>query len=192
MNFLGHLYFSNNDKDLMLSNLYGDFVKGKDYSNYPEIVQHGIHLHRSIDYFIDTHPAVTDLRLSLYDKLPKVAGIAIDLYFDHLLARNWEKFHSKDYNVFLDDFYSHQAVFETELKSEFTEFMGYFRTRKWLDHYPSSYGLQKSCEGVSKRISFANKLHEAPTLFYEREQEIETCFEVYMKDAIKKFQLINK
>ena len=68
----------------MLANLYGDFVKGKDLTNYSAIVQKGIHLNRSIDYFIDTHPAVTELRLSLYDKLPKVAGIAIDLYFDHL------------------------------------------------------------------------------------------------------------
>ncbi len=34
LNFLGHLFLSNNDKDLMLANLYGDFVKGKDLTNY--------------------------------------------------------------------------------------------------------------------------------------------------------------
>ena len=57
----------------MVSNLYGDFVKGRDYSHYPEIVQKGIYLHRSIDNFIDTHPAVTELRLSIYPKLPNYA-----------------------------------------------------------------------------------------------------------------------
>ena len=172
----------------MISNLYGDFVKGRDYSHYPEIVQKGIHLHRSIDHFIDTHPAVTELRLSLYPKLPKVAGIAIDLYFDHLLARNWGNYHSKEYTLFLDEFYLHQADFEQELKKDFNEFMGYFRTRKWLDHYPTAFGLAKSCEGVSKRISFENVLHKAPEQFYIREKEIQACFEIYMKDAILKFQ----
>jgi acyl carrier protein phosphodiesterase len=188
LNFLGHLFFSNNDKDLMLSNLYGDFVKGKDFTNYSAIVQKGIHLHRAIDHYIDTHPAVTDLRLSLYDKLPKVAGVAIDLYFDHLLARNWENYHSKEYTLFLNEFYLHQANFEQELKKEFNEFMGYFRTRKWLNHYPTAFGLAKSCEGVAKRISFENVLHKAPEQFYKRENEIQACFEIYMKDAILKFQ----
>jgi len=190
VNFLGHLYFSNNDKDLMLSNLYGDFVKGKDFSKYSEVVQKGIHLHRSIDNFIDTHPAVTDLRLSLYDKLPKVAGVAIDLYFDHLLARNWNVHHMKDYELFLEEFYIHQADFEYELKQEFKEFMGYFRTRKWLNHYPTAFGLAKSCEGVSKRISFENALHKAPEQFYIREQEIQACFDIFMEDARVKFQIL--
>jgi acyl carrier protein phosphodiesterase len=172
----------------MLSNLYGDFVKGKDFTNYSTIVQKGIHLHRRIDHFIDTHPAVTELRLSLYDKLPKVAGVAIDLYFDHLLARSWENYHSKDYTLFLNEFYLHQADFEQELKKDFKEFMGYFRMRKWLNHYPTAFGLAKSCEGVSKRISFDNVLHKAPEQFYLREKEIQACFEIYMKDAILKFQ----
>jgi len=190
LNFLGHLYFSNNDKDLMLSNLYGDFVKGKDYTKYPEIVQKGIHLHRSIDHFIDSHPTVTKLRLSLYASLPKVAGIAIDLYFDHLLARNWEQFHPKNYTDFLNDFYTHESEFEPVLKAEFNQFMGYFRTYKWLNHYPTSSGLQKSCEGVSKRISFQNVLHKAPELFYKKENEIKDCFQIYMQDAIIHFKTI--
>lgn len=173
----------------MLSNLYGDFVKGKNYSHYPKIVQKGIYLHRSLDYFIDSHPIVTELRLSLYDKLPKVAGIAIDLYFDHLLARNWRDYHKKDYSTFLTEFYLHRADFEQELKVEFSEFMRNFRARKWLDCYPTAFGLAKTCEGVSKRISFENLLHSAPKQFYVREKEIKDCFEIYMKDAILKFKV---
>jgi len=171
----------------MLSNLYGDFVKGKDYSHYPEIVQKGIFLHRSIDNFIDTHNSVKELRLSLYADLPKVAGVAIDLFFDHILAKKWEEYHPKKYSDFLDDFYLHKVDFEMELKPEFLEFMGYFRTRKWLNHYPTSFGLQKSCEGVSKRISFENVLYKAPEIFYKKEHEIEMSFIQYMTDAQSHF-----
>lgn len=37
----------------MIANLFGDFVKGKDYSYLPKIVQEGVFLHREIDDFID-------------------------------------------------------------------------------------------------------------------------------------------
>ena len=56
MNFLGHLYFSNNNPELMYANLFGDFVKGKDLSMYSPQVQKGILLHRKIDDYIDNHP----------------------------------------------------------------------------------------------------------------------------------------
>jgi acyl carrier protein phosphodiesterase len=97
MNFLGHLYFSNNDFELMQANLFGDFVKGKDYTHLPLKLQEGVTLHRKIDHYIDHHPAVLDLVHLLHDDLPKVAAIAVDIYFDHLLAKNWSKFHSIDY-----------------------------------------------------------------------------------------------
>ncbi|MFM7683075.1 MAG: hypothetical protein ACKO7P_10055, partial [Bacteroidota bacterium] len=55
---------------------------------------------------------------------------------------------------------------------------------------PTAFGLAKSCEGVSKRISFANKLAEAPEIFYKREKEIEDVFQKYMVDAKKYFSVI--
>jgi acyl carrier protein phosphodiesterase len=76
VNYLGHLFFSKNDTELMLANLYGDFVKGSNLEAYTESVQTGIRLHRSIDNFIDTHPDVLELKRLLYEDLPKVSGIA--------------------------------------------------------------------------------------------------------------------
>jgi acyl carrier protein phosphodiesterase len=58
MNFLGHLFFSNNELQLMHANLYGDFVKGKDLSQFDSTIQTGIRLHRKIDSYIDHHPDV--------------------------------------------------------------------------------------------------------------------------------------
>ena len=107
MNYLGHLYFSDNHHPLMLANLFGDFVKGKDYSYLPDIVQKGVYLHREIDDFVDHHPLVTTTRIKLYKELPKVAGIAMDLYFDHLLAKNWDLYHKKPLDQFVNDFFEY-------------------------------------------------------------------------------------
>ena len=185
MNFLGHLFFSNNDLDLMIANLYGDSVKGTKYKHYSKVIQHGIELHRKIDSYIDQHPDVKKLRIHLYTELPKIAGVAIDLIFDHLLAKKWEEFHHKKLDVFLDEFYNHKSPLELEMTSEFTLLLKRMRKSKWMNYYPTLYGLEKSSLGVSRRISFKNKLHNTPKTFIKNQKVIEETFYLYMNDAMK-------
>lgn len=175
----------------MLANLFGDFVKGSNFQHFSSKIQEGIVLHRAIDTYIDSHKEVLDLKLMLYQDLPKVAGIAVDLFFDHLLAKTWEKHHVQEYESFLNDFYLHNSEIENDLTLEFKQFITIFRDRKWLNHYPTDFGLAKSCEGVSRRISFTNKLAEAPEIFYKRENEIEAVFQKYMMDAKTHFAKSN-
>lgn len=189
MNFLGHLYFSNNNHELMLHNLYGDFIKGKDISFYPPQIQEGILLHRAIDSFIDTHPKVLELLKILYPHLPKVSAIAIDLFFDHLLAKNWNNFHQKDLNLYLKEFYSSISLTKFDYKVEFSVFIEKLIKHNWISYYPQFYGLEKSCQGVSNRLSFPNSLDRAPHVFKAFENEITAVFNVYMQDAIVKFTM---
>lgn len=185
MNFLGHLYFSDNDLDLMIANLFGDSVKGNKYLNYSSKIQQGVLLHRKIDFYIDNHYLVKELRLELYKELPKVAGVAIGLYFDHLLASQWKNYHKKPFELFLNEFYLHRSAYENEFDSVFQLFLKRLRDNKWINHYPSQYGLEKVCEGVSKRISFKNKLAEAPQVFLKNKNQIEKVFHQFMRDAQK-------
>jgi len=187
MNFLGHLYFSNDDLDLMVANLFGDFIKGKKYLDYSEKIQSGVLLHRKIDNYIDTHQEVKELRLKLYRELPKMAGVAIDLYFDHLLAVHWNKYHRQSFIDYLNRFYAHHSSFEGELSPDFRLFLSVLRTRKWMNHYPTAYGLNKLCTGVSQRISFPNSLGKAPEVLEKHKIEVSKVFYQYMEDAKKEF-----
>lgn len=192
MNYLGHIYLSNDNHDLMYANLYGDFVKGTQISHLPLIIQQGIRLHRMIDSYTDQHSGVRELARSLYDFLPKVSGIAIDLYFDHLLAKHWSKFHAHDFVDYLDSFYNHQPDLWEEYHSKFRDFISIMRLRKWLNHYDGFIGLTKMCHGVSAKLSFENKLSNAPNVFEEKETHIISCFEEFMSDVIREFGLENK
>lgn len=189
MNYLGHLYFSNNNTELMLSNLYGDFVKGSNLEAYTDSVQKGIRLHRAIDNFIDTHPEVLKLRRLLYSELPKISGIAVDLFFDHLLAKNWTNYHELPLTEFLEHFYSCKISSEVHYSLDFLRFIDAMRTHQWLNHYPSEYGLRKSCEGVSSKISFPNTLKIGHIVFKNHEEEITSCFKKYMYDAQEYFKI---
>ncbi|GAB5417924.1 MAG: ACP phosphodiesterase [Crocinitomicaceae bacterium] len=183
MNFLGHLYFSNNDLDIMYANLQGDYIKGKDLSHLPEIVQKGSLLHRTIDNYIDTHPAVKELLHQLYPHLPKISGIAIDLYFDHLLARDWSRFHNMPMRMFIDQFYNHQPHFSNSFSPEFQFMLDKMKEMDWLFQYQYMRGLSSASSGLSRRISFENNLHQAPLVFNMLQTEIESAFEIYMESA---------
>mgnify|MGYP002265619164 FL=1 len=167
----------------MYANLQGDYIKGKDFSMYHETVQKGVVLHRTIDNFIDTHPAVRDLLHKLYPHLPKISGIAVDIYFDHLLAKNWNQFHTKPLREFVDAFYSFEPQFSNEFSPEFKFMLSKMKEYDWLYQYQFYDGLEKACSGLSRRISFKNNLHQAPAVFRTKEKEIEQAFRLFMQDA---------
>lgn len=175
----------------MIANLFGDFVRGSNFSHFPKLIQEGIILHRQIDNYIDTHPLVRELKFQLMSELPKVGPIAVDLFFDHLLAKNWEDHHREEYQSFLNDFYAHKPEHLKHYPSSFLQFMDKLRFHQWMNHYPTKYGLMKSCEGVSKRISFQTNLADAHLVFEQRESQIELTFQEFMVDAKKMFNSTN-
>jgi acyl carrier protein phosphodiesterase len=187
VNYLGHIYFSGNDFELAYANLFGDFVKGRDFSRFPNKLQEGIRLHRSIDHYIDQHPTVKTLKSILQQDLPKVYSVAIDLYFDHLLALEWNTFYPIPLEDFLRDFYHYQPGYWKEYPPEFKHFIARMREVKWLSYYAEFYGLTKACEGVSLRLSFPNKLPEAPGVFLRYQTEITIAFHAFMADGIATF-----
>lgn len=167
----------------MQPNLFGDFVKGKDLSMYPQKIQEGIILHRKIDQYIDHHPALLELFHKLYADLPKVTGIAVDLYFDHLLAKNWDQFHDQKLDDFIQKFYTSIDPATTFYTAHFQFVLSKMQEKNWLHNYQYLDGLNKSCVGVSRRLSFPNKLVDAVKIFLKHEATIEETFYVYMKDA---------
>jgi acyl carrier protein phosphodiesterase len=189
MNYLGHIFLSNGDPELALANLFGDFIKGKKYLDYSAKIQEGILLHRSIDSYMDNHPKVKELTRNLYSALPKVAPIAVDLYFDHLLAKNWGNYHSNPYSNYLQDLYTAFKPLSKHYPEHFQAFVRLLIERDWMKHYPTEFGLQKMCAGLSQKISFENNLHTGFSVFKTYEIEIFNTFQTYMLNAVENFQV---
>lgn len=190
MNFLGHLYFSGKNTDLMHANLYGDFVKGRDLSHFPPIIQAGITLHRTIDNFIDTHPEVLKLNQSFYHDLPKISGVAMDLFFDHLLATYWDEYHPVSLRDFVNAFYKStiDPLYLPHFSDPYLILFERMKEYDWLYNYQEFNGLKRSCEQLSSRINFENNLFDAPLVFLQNKTRIENVFRIFMNDAIPFFK----
>lgn len=186
MNYLGHIYLSGNDTRLMCSNIFGDFVKGNK-NDFADWILEGIQLHREIDYFTDNHQAVKEILPLLRTALPKVAPIAIDIYFDHLLAQNWTTHHPQDFESYTSRVFIDFEQLKLEFPLQFQTFIGYFISRKWITYYPYYDGLERLSQGVSTKLSFPNTLSTAPQIFIEHKELINTTFETFIEDARNTF-----
>ncbi|WP_158773712.1 ACP phosphodiesterase [Cobetia sp. L2A1] len=87
MNFLGHarLSLAGND-DFLFGNLIADGVRGSDLSDWSSEIEAGIRFHRRCDAVIDSHPETRWLLTQVPPASRRVAGIALDMMWDHLLA----------------------------------------------------------------------------------------------------------
>jgi len=91
VNFLAHSLLGFDNQELIAGQFCGDFVRGSDLSRFPKGVERGIRLHRHLDRFTDTHAALTPIRQQIPDVPRRLAGIVVDVMFDHYLARRWDE-----------------------------------------------------------------------------------------------------
>src|SRR5688572_18797949 len=105
MNYLAHAFLSNNDKDLLVGNFIADHIRGNKYEIYSEEIISGIKLHRNIDTFTDAHHLFKESKRVFYNGFEKHSGILVDIYFDHLLAKNFEKYSSQSLSDFSQQVY---------------------------------------------------------------------------------------
>lgn len=88
MNFLAHAWLARRGSDAFLyGNLIADGVKGTCLDDWPVEVALGIRHHRRVDAYVDHHPRIVGARRRAPDGTRRYAGIALDLVWDHFLAR---------------------------------------------------------------------------------------------------------
>jgi acyl carrier protein phosphodiesterase len=181
MNFLAHLYLSGNDPAVMTGNFIGDFVKGKNlHERFGAAIAKGIDLHRSIDSFTDTHAVVAQSKKHLWSTYRHYAGVIVDIYYDHFLARNWNEYHLQ----LLPDYAEHcYGVLQTQRDAlpEQVQFMLPHMVRgNWLANYATLEGIQRALSGMARRTRFVSKMEEAvndlETHYTTFEQEFKLFF----------------
>ncbi len=93
MNFLAHALLAGDEPALIVGGVVGDWIKGPLPAGLPEDLAQGVALHRAIDHFAESHPAFKRSRTRVSPARRRYAGVLVDIFYDHLLARNWAAIH---------------------------------------------------------------------------------------------------
>jgi acyl carrier protein phosphodiesterase len=152
MNFLGHLYLSGGDPDVIVGNFMGDAVKGRDLSRFGAGMERGLRLHRAIDSFTDTHPLVLKGKERLHTYAGRYAGVVMDLFYDHVLARNWSEYHGEPLHSFAQRMYGLLGSREQDMPARTRDMLPYMVRHDWLTSYVSLAGIGRALAGLSTRV----------------------------------------
>lgn len=134
MNHLAHVVLAGPDEGFRLGAFLGDHVKGlQALEKLPSSWAAGIRLHRHIDSFCDSHPAVAGLLENLQPPWRRYGGIIFDVLFDLMLTRHWDRFGPTDLNHMNQQISRMLARHEAELPPRLVRFSRWASQRRlWL------------------------------------------------------------
>jgi len=137
----------------------GDFLKGVDASRYPSGIQRGIQLHRRIDSFTDAHPVFGRSRRRLPPPYRRYAGVLVDVFYDHFLARDWCRYSPReDLDLFISRTYRTLSNSPVEPPPRLQRALPRMIREDWLGSYATEAGIDLTLKRISRRVSRANPL----------------------------------
>ncbi|WP_447768542.1 acyl carrier protein phosphodiesterase [Pseudomonas kilonensis] len=157
MNYLAHLHLGGPGREQLLGSLYGDFVKGPLQGLYDPRIEAAIALHRRIDMYTDRHPLV-DIALSRFSTVRRrYAGIVLDVFFDHCLARDWTLYGEGPLVDFTARVYQVLGT-EPQLPGRLAHIAPHMAADDWLGSYQEFEVLGQVLRGISRRLSRPEEL----------------------------------
>lgn len=184
MNFLAHLFLSGENEKLMVGNFIGDYVKGRNYENYKDGVKQGILLHRQIDFYTDNHLKFREAKKLMVPEFGLYSGIIIDLIYDHLLAKNWDNYSTRNLREYTK--WVHAVLLKNffYLPKRVQGFLPILIQNRRLESYATVEGIQKSLEIMSRYTSLPKKSEKAIEIMEANLPFFESNFADFMNDVI--------
>lgn len=184
MNFLAHIYLSGEDREIKIGNFIGDFVKGKEMNNFNSKIKKGIELHRQIDEYTDSHSVVRESKKLLSPHYRHYSGVLVDIFYDHYLAKNWDKYHDVDLKTYSEGFYSEILKFKLILPKQVIHMLNYMIPHNWLLNYAHFDGIQKVLNGMSRRTTFNSNMEKAMVHLKFYNEDLEAHFDRFFPDLV--------
>lgn len=182
MNFLAHLYLSGNKPLVQVGNFIGDHVKGRDYLKYLPDIQKGILLHRKIDHFTDRHPVVKQSSKRLSVKYGRYAGVIIDVFYDHYLAKNWNEHSNIPLKQFVTDVHKVLLKNYFKLPANVKYFLPFMIKSRRLETYATLEGIERSLNIMSNYSSLPNHTEWAIEQLEEKNDLFNQEFSIFFAE----------
>lgn len=182
MNVLAHALLAGQDPALRLGGVMGDFVRGTPDPSLPPRVRDGIRLHRAIDVFTDSHPEVTAARERLPAPFRRYAGILLDVWFDHLLARDFPAWSEVPLEAFSNGLRDEMHAAGALLPDGLKRFLAYMDRHDLPAGYARIERVEGAFAGISQRLSRANPVADGVPVLVAHAGALDDAFARFFPD----------
>ena len=184
MNFLAHLYLSQNNTNIIIGNFIADHIRGNNYDEYSKEIQQGIFLHREIDTFTDAHEVVRKSKRRLHERYRHYDGVIIDIFYDYFLAKNWSDYSAIPLDVYTDTINNLFSNISDDLPVKSQQFIKYMVEYNILFNYKNKEGIAKVLNGMNSRTKGKSQMNLAIEDLQNLEEELQEDFTLFFGDLI--------
>lgn len=186
MNHLAHALLADpGGNEFALGSALGDFSHGHPDPAWPAARQAGLRFHRAIDRFTDAHPEVVAARRGFAPPLRRYAGIVLDIWFDHLLVRDWNRYAAHEP---LADFARRWLALLDARTGELPESLCAFLAWMHAHGLPVAYGddatLDVVFHALARRLSRPSPVADALPALQARAGELQGHFDRFFPDLV--------
>jgi len=152
LNWLAHIFLSEQNIDFQIGNYLADPLKGRVWDQASLNLKNGMHIHKIIDSYTDAHREFKRSKTRLGEK-GLLKPIIIDLTYDYLLTKNWDRYSLIPIDEFLQIFYkqANQQLNVLPQKASFS--LKRLIEHDVLNKYQNLDHLRIAFERVDKRLS---------------------------------------
>lgn len=183
MNFLAHALLAGDDPALLVGGVVGDWIKGPLPGTLPADLARGVALHRAIDSHAETHPAFRASRARISTERRRYAGIFVDIFYDHLLARDWAKHHPSTLSAYCAGIYRNIADRLDDLPPPSHHALQLMAREDWLHSYSSLASIADVLQRMARRARQPNPLAGGEVEFLADAKGFAEDFRLWLGDA---------
>ncbi|HTS52501.1 MAG TPA: ACP phosphodiesterase [Burkholderiales bacterium] len=185
MNFLAHAYLAADSDHAIVGSLMGDFVKGPLGDRYGAELTRALLLHRRIDTYTDAHDVVRQSRHRVSPARRRFAGVLVDVFYDHFLARHWEaycdvpleRFTARVYALL----YEHYALLPERLQAIATR----MAASDWLASYRRVEAVGSALDRIGARLKRGNALLRSAEELLAQYDAFQADFAAFFPDVVR-------
>ena len=183
MNFLAHALLAGDDPALIVGGVVGDWIKGGLPGALPDDLARGVALHRAIDSHAESHPAFKQSRARVSAERRRYAGVLVDVFYDHLLARHWADMHHQPLQDFCARVYRLIEERMHELPESSHLALRMMAREDWLSSYANIEDIADVLARMSRRARQPNPLASGEQEFLADAAGYAADFEIWLADT---------
>ena len=185
MNFLAHTYLAGGSDYAIVGSLMGDFVKGPLSGRYGTEITRALTLHRRIDTYTDAHRIVRQSRHRVSPARRRFAGVLVDVFYDHFLARHWDEYNDVPLERFTVRIYSALREHHALLPERLQDIAPRMADADWLGSYRHVEAVGIALDRLGQRLKRGNALLRSADELLAHYDAFDADFRAFFPDVMR-------
>lgn len=190
MNYLAHSFLSFTDQQIV-GQFLEDFIRNRDRFSFPKGIQDGITLHRAIDTFTDSHPAIHEAKKIFSPLVRLYAGAFVDVSMDYFVANDLSLHSLAEWKAHSLHVYQVLNTHHEWLPENFKRMLVKMEQDDWLYNYRENWGIKFSIQNVLNKAKYLDKDIPVYEAFLDHKDLLQQCYNDFFPDLLAHARGIN-